>query len=116
MIRISDLLEYSVGWISRVTFDVHLSRQNALVALADGKVNVWRPAWVGGWFNGAKIVAALPVGEESPVALKVFVLLVLVLVGAACVEVNTIAVTLPDLDQRVGNRPALMSKTCPKGA
>ena len=71
----------------------------------DLEMDMTRAAGVGDRLDRAEIVFAGRAGEESPEALKVLV--VILLVRVASVDVGAVVVDLPDLDQGVPDRVAL---------
>ena len=58
-----------------MTFDMHLRGKNSAAVLADREVNVGGPELVlqrvGNGLNGAEVILASRVGEESSIALEV---------------------------------------------
>jgi hypothetical protein len=81
-----------------------LSGELVLSFQFDRKVNVSRASWVGDWFDSPEIVFTAASGHEAPKSLEVGV--PLVGVAAVAMQIDAMAVYLPDLDERVPERVA----------
>src|SRR5262249_13087482 len=86
-----------------VTFDMHLRREDTAPVFADCEVNVSGPELVlkrvGNGLDRAEIVLPAGIGQKPPVALEVSV----AAAGVRSIRVNvgSLAVDLPDFDERV---------------
>lgn len=101
---IANAAQNSVAFIHFVPFDVTLSREEALVSLTDGHVNMRSPARIGNRFDGAEVVAAFQIGHEPAIALEVAIFLTRFPVCSTGVDVVAKAIHLPDLDQSILDR------------
>ena len=81
--------------------DVALRGEHPSALLADRNMDVRGASGIDGWFDRAKVVAALRVGRKTAIPLKVSILLFL---GSLAMEVNAVAIYLPDFHQSVSNR------------
>ena len=104
MLCIANAAEHAIGFIFGMAFDVALGCEFFLAFDFDGKVNVRAAAGICDRFNRAKIVFTTTAGHEPSKPLEVGV--AFLTTAALGVEIDCVAVDLPDLDERVANRVA----------
>jgi hypothetical protein len=98
------LVEKVVG-VLFFTLDVELSGKEALVPVGDCNMDVRGASGIGRRFDGAEVIVTLGICKKATIALEVLVPLVLS-VGLG-MEVDTLVVDLPDLDDGIADRLTL---------
>ena len=88
--------------------DVALRGEILLAGPLELEVDVGRAAGIGHGLHGAEVVLAARAGEEAAEALEVGVAICFALARAiARVQIDTVAVDLPDFDQSIAERVAV---------
>src|SRR5204863_2535782 len=102
----------AVALIRFMAFDQHLCGHQPMSGLARRHVNVWTTECaiegILDWLNGAEVILAFGIGQKPAVTLKL--LIEFALIPAFGVDIRTIYVGLPDLDEPVTNRLARLGE------
>ena len=106
---IRDSSENSITFILCLTVDQHLGGADSFPVSTDRKMNVRCSSGIGDWLDGAKIVNAARIGKEASIALEIAIAFPSVVVVAA-VDVNSVLIDLPDLDDDVAQGRACFAE------